>query len=99
MRRAPGLAVVLVGDNPASQIYVRSKVKACRDLGIRGFQHTPPASVTTAELLALIAQGLNHNENVDGILVQMPLPKQWMHSGYCSRSIPRKMPMDSIHLM
>jgi methylenetetrahydrofolate dehydrogenase (NADP+)/methenyltetrahydrofolate cyclohydrolase len=74
-RRAPGLAVVLVGDNPASQIYVRSKVKACQDLGIRGFQHTPPASVTTAELLALI-EGLNHNENVDGILVQMPLPKQ-----------------------
>jgi methylenetetrahydrofolate dehydrogenase (NADP+) / methenyltetrahydrofolate cyclohydrolase len=74
-RRAPGLAAVLVGDNPASQIYVRSKVKACQDLGIRGFQHTPPASVTTAELLALI-EGLNHNENVDGILVQMPLPKQ-----------------------
>jgi methylenetetrahydrofolate dehydrogenase (NADP+) / methenyltetrahydrofolate cyclohydrolase len=74
-RRAPGLAVVLVGDNPASQIYVRSKVKACQDLGIRGFQHTPPASVTTAELLALI-EGLNHTENVDGILVQMPLPKQ-----------------------
>src|SRR6185312_1241800 len=74
-RRAPGLAVVLVGDNPASQIYVRSKVKACQDLGIRGFQHTLPASVTTAELLALI-EGLNHNENVDGILVQMPLPKQ-----------------------
>ena len=74
-RRAPGLAVVLVGDNPASQIYVRSKVKACQDLGIRGFQHTPPASITTAELLALI-EGLNHNESVDGILVQMPLPKQ-----------------------
>jgi len=74
-RRAPGLAVVLVGDNPASEIYVRSKVKACHDLGIRGFQHTPPASITTAELLAVI-EGLNHNENVDGILVQMPLPKQ-----------------------
>lgn len=74
-RRAPGLAVVLVGDNPASEIYVRSKVKACQDLGIRGFQHTPPASITTAELLALI-EGLNHNESVDGILVQMPLPKQ-----------------------
>ena len=71
----PGLAAVLVRNVPASQIYVRSKVKACQDLGIRGFQHTPPASVTTAELLALI-EGLNHNENVDGILVQMPLPKQ-----------------------
>ena len=74
-QRAPGLAVVLVGDNPASEIYVRSKVKACQDLGIRGFQHTPPASITTAELLTLI-EGLNHNESVDGILVQMPLPKQ-----------------------
>jgi methylenetetrahydrofolate dehydrogenase (NADP+)/methenyltetrahydrofolate cyclohydrolase len=74
-RRAPGLAVVLAGDNPASEIYVRSKVKACHDLGIRGFQHTPPASITTAELLALI-DSLNQDENVDGILVQMPLPKQ-----------------------
>lgn len=73
-RRAPGLAVVLVGDNPASEIYVRSKVKACHDLGIRSFQHTPPASITTAELLAII-DSLNRNEDVDGILVQMPLPK------------------------
>jgi methylenetetrahydrofolate dehydrogenase (NADP+)/methenyltetrahydrofolate cyclohydrolase len=73
-RRAPGLAVVLVGDNPASEIYVRSKVKTCQDLGIRGFQHTPPASITTAELLALI-ESLNRDKDVDGILVQMPLPK------------------------
>jgi methylenetetrahydrofolate dehydrogenase (NADP+)/methenyltetrahydrofolate cyclohydrolase len=73
--RAPGLAVVLVGDNPASQIYVRSKLKACEELGIRSFHYTPPASTTTEELLALL-DALNRNREVDGILVQMPLPKQ-----------------------
>ncbi len=74
-KRAPGLAVVLVGENPASQIYVRNKVKACQDLGIRSFQHTPPASITTEELLAIV-NTLNEDPEVDGILVQMPLPKQ-----------------------
>jgi methylenetetrahydrofolate dehydrogenase (NADP+)/methenyltetrahydrofolate cyclohydrolase len=73
--RAPGLAVVLVGDNPASQIYVRSKLKACEELGIRSFHYTPPASTTTQELLSLL-DTLNRNSDVDGILVQMPLPKQ-----------------------
>jgi methylenetetrahydrofolate dehydrogenase (NADP+) / methenyltetrahydrofolate cyclohydrolase len=73
--RAPGLAVVLVGDNPASQIYVRSKVKACEDLGIRSFHDTPDASISTEELLSIV-EGLNQNPDVDGILVQMPLPKQ-----------------------
>jgi len=75
MHRAPGLAVVLVGDNPASQIYVRSKLKACEDLGIRSFQYTPAACTTTEELLSLL-DSLNQNTEVDGILVQMPLPKQ-----------------------
>jgi methylenetetrahydrofolate dehydrogenase (NADP+)/methenyltetrahydrofolate cyclohydrolase len=73
--RPPGLAVVLVGENPASQIYVRNKVKACEELGIRSLQYTPPASTTTEELLALISK-LNADPAVDGILVQMPLPKQ-----------------------
>jgi methylenetetrahydrofolate dehydrogenase (NADP+)/methenyltetrahydrofolate cyclohydrolase len=71
----PGLAVVLVGDNPASQIYVRNKVKACEELGIKSFQSTPPASTSTDELLGLI-HALNDNAEVDGILVQMPLPSQ-----------------------
>lgn len=69
----PGLAVVLVGDNPASQIYVRSKVRTCGELGIYSELHTPPASVTTEELLALVT-GLNARDEIDGILVQLPLP-------------------------
>ena len=73
--RPPGLAVVLVGNNPASEIYVRNKLKACAELGIRSFQQTPDASISTEELLTLIHQ-LNKNPEVDGILVQMPLPKQ-----------------------
>src|ERR1700735_887112 len=70
----PGLAVILVGEVPASQIYVRSKVKTCGELGIYSEMHTPPASVTTDELLALVA-GLNAREDIDGILIQLPLPK------------------------
>ncbi|HEY5055824.1 MAG TPA: bifunctional 5,10-methylenetetrahydrofolate dehydrogenase/5,10-methenyltetrahydrofolate cyclohydrolase, partial [Acidobacteriaceae bacterium] len=69
----PGLAVVLVGHVAASEIYVRSKVKACAELGIYSESHTPPETVTTDELLALIAE-LNAREAVDGILVQLPLP-------------------------
>src|SRR5258707_6318769 len=71
----PGLAAVLVGDNPASQIYVRSKVAACEQLGLGSWMHTPPASATTEELLALVAE-LNARDDVDGILVQLLLPPQ-----------------------
>ena len=71
----PGLAVVLVGHNPASEIYVRGKVKACEELGIYSEKLTPPASVTTAELLAIV-EGLNRRDDIDGILVQLPLPPQ-----------------------
>jgi len=71
----PGLAAVLVGDNPASQIYVRSKIAACEQLGLGSWQHTPPARVTSDELLALVAE-LNARDEVDGILVQLPLPPQ-----------------------
>ncbi|MFZ0863826.1 MAG: bifunctional 5,10-methylenetetrahydrofolate dehydrogenase/5,10-methenyltetrahydrofolate cyclohydrolase [Candidatus Sulfotelmatobacter sp.] len=71
----PGLAVVLVGHNPASEIYVRGKVKACEEVGIYSEKITPPESATTAELLALIAD-LNRRDDVDGILVQLPLPAQ-----------------------
>ena len=73
--RPPGLAVVLVGNDPASQIYVRGKVKACADLGIYSDQLAPPDSITTEELLAII-EGLNTRPEIDGILVQMPLPPQ-----------------------
>ena len=71
----PGLAVVLVGNDPASEIYVRGKVKSCEEVGIYSEQHTPPASITTEELLALVAD-LNRRHEIDGILVQLPLPAQ-----------------------
>lgn len=71
----PGLAAVLTGDNPASKLYVNSKIAACGKLGIASFLLTPPATITTAELLSLV-QELNRRDDVDGILVQMPLPPQ-----------------------
>ena len=71
----PGLAVVLVGHNPASEIYVRGKVKACEEVGIHSEKLTPPESVSTSELLAVI-DDLNRRDEIDGILVQLPLPRQ-----------------------
>ena len=71
--RPPGLAVVLVGDNPASRAYVRSKDKTCRELGFHSVKEELPATLSQAELLALIAR-LNADPQVDGILVQSPLP-------------------------
>jgi methylenetetrahydrofolate dehydrogenase (NADP+)/methenyltetrahydrofolate cyclohydrolase len=71
----PGLAVVLVGDVEASQIYVRSKVKTCAELGIYSEIHTPSAHVTTEELLSLV-ESLNARDEIDGILIQLPLPPQ-----------------------
>src|SRR5262245_14647028 len=73
--RKPGLAAVLVGDNPASQVYVRNKRKACEKAGIESWLHHLPASTTQAELLDLVGR-LNADPAVDGILVQLPLPKQ-----------------------
>jgi methylenetetrahydrofolate dehydrogenase (NADP+)/methenyltetrahydrofolate cyclohydrolase len=70
----PGLAVVLVGEDPASQIYVRNKTRACQEAGFRTFDHHLPADTAEAALLALVAE-LNANREVDGILVQLPLPK------------------------
>ena len=71
----PGLAAVLVGNVAASEIYVRNKVTSCAGLGIFSEQIAPPASVTTEEMLALVAQ-LNAREEIDGILIQLPLPAQ-----------------------
>jgi methylenetetrahydrofolate dehydrogenase (NADP+)/methenyltetrahydrofolate cyclohydrolase len=71
----PGLAAVLVGENAASQIYVRSKIAACEQLGLGSWLHSPSATVTTEEMLALVAD-LNARDDVDGILVQLPLPPQ-----------------------
>jgi methylenetetrahydrofolate dehydrogenase (NADP+)/methenyltetrahydrofolate cyclohydrolase len=72
--RPPGLAVVLVGHDPASEIYVRSKIKACAELGIFSEKLTPPDAATTEELVSLVEE-LNGRSDIDGILVQMPLPK------------------------
>jgi methylenetetrahydrofolate dehydrogenase (NADP+)/methenyltetrahydrofolate cyclohydrolase len=71
----PGLAVVLVGHNPASEVYVRGKVKSSAEIGIYSEQHTPPETVSTEELLELVAD-LNRRDEIDGILVQLPLPPQ-----------------------
>ncbi|MDP9268780.1 MAG: bifunctional methylenetetrahydrofolate dehydrogenase/methenyltetrahydrofolate cyclohydrolase FolD [Acidobacteriota bacterium] len=71
----PGLAAVLVGHDPASEIYVRNKIKACEQLGIYSEQITPPETVTTAEMIALVYE-LNARDDIDGILIQLPLPKQ-----------------------
>jgi methylenetetrahydrofolate dehydrogenase (NADP+) / methenyltetrahydrofolate cyclohydrolase len=70
---APGLAVVVVGDDPASHIYVRNKEKACKEVGIKSLEHLLPATILEKELLSLIQQ-LNKDKNVHGILVQLPLP-------------------------
>ena len=69
-----GLAVVIVGDNPASRVYVNAKKKACEELGIYSEEHALPAETSQDELLSLVEK-LNNDGNIDGILVQLPLPK------------------------
>jgi methylenetetrahydrofolate dehydrogenase (NADP+) / methenyltetrahydrofolate cyclohydrolase len=71
----PGLAVVLVGHHPASEVYVRGKVKSCEEVGIYSEKHTPEETVSTEQLMELVL-GLNAREDIDGILVQLPLPSQ-----------------------
>src|SRR6266542_530743 len=73
--RVPGLAAVRVGDDPASAVYVRNKIRACEELGIRSEQHALPQSTSASELLDLVAS-LNSRDDVDGILIQLPLPDQ-----------------------
>jgi methylenetetrahydrofolate dehydrogenase (NADP+)/methenyltetrahydrofolate cyclohydrolase len=75
LKRKPGLAVVLVGHNPASEVYVRSKIKTCAEIGLFSEKLTPPETISTEELLAVIEE-LIRRPDIDGILVQMPLPKQ-----------------------
>jgi methylenetetrahydrofolate dehydrogenase (NADP+) / methenyltetrahydrofolate cyclohydrolase len=71
----PGLAAVLVGENPASQLYVKSKIAACEELGMASWLHAPPANATT-DYMRQLMRDLNEDDNVDGILVQLPLPRQ-----------------------
>jgi len=95
--RAPGLAVVLVGEHPPSAAYVRSKVKATLEAGMESFEHRLPASVSQEELVALIDQ-LNADPAVDGILVQLPLPPQVDEQVIITRISPDK-DVDGFHPM
>ncbi len=95
LTRAPGLAVVLVGNDPASEIYVRTKIKACASLGIYSEKIAPPDTITTEELVAII-EGLNADPAIDGILVQMPLPKQ-VHSRRVLEAVAAEKDADGFH--
>jgi len=92
---APGLAVVLVGDDPASHIYVRNKEKACKEVGIKSFEHFLPATVSEKELLALVHQ-LNKDKHVHGILVQLPLPPH-IHSEKILNAVSPYKDVDGFH--
>jgi methylenetetrahydrofolate dehydrogenase (NADP+)/methenyltetrahydrofolate cyclohydrolase len=81
--RPPGLAVILVGHDPASEIYVRNKIKTCADMGIYSEKIVPPDTISTEDLLGII-EGLNQRNEIDGILVQSPLPKRSTSGGFCS---------------
>lgn len=94
-KRAPGLAVVLVGDNPASAIYVRNKRRACEKVGIVDHSHDLPATTTQAELLGLIDE-LNADPAIDGILVQLPLPQHIDSRAIIERIDPTK-DVDGFH--
>lgn len=91
----PGLAAVLVGENPASKIYVRNKRKACEEVGIYSEEHTLPESATEKELLSLIER-LNRDPKIHGILVQLPLPKQINERKILDAVVPEK-DVDGFH--
>ena len=94
-QRAPGLAVVLVGNNPASEVYVRNKRKACADVGFYSELHELPVDATQAKLLALVDR-LNADAAIDGILVQLPLPAQIDDEAVIERILPTK-DVDGFH--
>ena len=92
---APGLAVVLVGENPASQVYVRNKIKACEELGIRSQDYRLPEDTTQEALLDLVGE-LNRREDIHGILVQLPLPGQIREEAVIAAIAPEK-DVDAFH--
>jgi methylenetetrahydrofolate dehydrogenase (NADP+)/methenyltetrahydrofolate cyclohydrolase len=93
----PGLAVILVGENPASKVYVRNKGKACVEVGMKSVQHDLDASTTQDELLALI-DTLNQDQTIHGILVQLPLPEHINQHTVLERILPQK-DVDGFHPM
>ncbi|MBN1467190.1 MAG: bifunctional methylenetetrahydrofolate dehydrogenase/methenyltetrahydrofolate cyclohydrolase FolD [Fusobacteriaceae bacterium] len=93
--KVPGLAVVIVGEDPASKVYVNSKVRACEELGIYSEKHVMKAETTEIELLELV-DSLNKNENIHGILVQLPLPKG-LNSKLIIDSIAKEKDVDGFH--
>jgi methylenetetrahydrofolate dehydrogenase (NADP+) / methenyltetrahydrofolate cyclohydrolase len=95
--RPPGLAAVLAGSDPASQIYVRSKLKLARELGFHSVEHRPSAEVGQEELVSLIA-ALNADDTIDGILVQLPLPPQ-IGPGAAIAAISPEKDVDGFHLL
>jgi methylenetetrahydrofolate dehydrogenase (NADP+)/methenyltetrahydrofolate cyclohydrolase len=94
-QRAPGLAVIMVGDNPASQVYVRNKRKACAEVGMNSFSHDLPPDTTQAQLLERIER-LNADPQVDGILVQLPLPA-WIDAETVIERIHPDKDVDGFH--
>lgn len=93
--RAPGLAVILVGNDPASSIYVANKRKACLEVGINSYSYDLPEKTTEAELLGLIDE-LNESKDIDGILIQLPLPKHIKQNPIIERIKPEK-DVDGFH--
>jgi len=93
--RPPGLAVIFVGDDPASATYVRNKGKACQEVGIRSLQLNRPASISREELFDLISR-LNKDETVDGILVQLPLPRH-LHPREITEAVDPAKDVDVLH--
>lgn len=93
----PGLAVIIVGENPASVVYVRNKKKACEEVGIYSEVHELPASTTQEELIALVHR-LNRDEKINGILVQLPLPKHLCEDEVIAEISPEK-DVDAFHTM
>ena len=90
-----GLAVVIVGDNPASRVYVNSKQKACEEVGFNSYEYALPEETTQQELLDLVEE-LNNDEKVNGILVQLPLPKQIDENAIINAISPDK-DVDAFH--
>jgi methylenetetrahydrofolate dehydrogenase (NADP+)/methenyltetrahydrofolate cyclohydrolase len=91
----PGLAVVLVGENPASVVYVRNKKKSCEEIGVNSIEHKLPQDTPEADLLALVDK-LNNDDAVHGILVQLPLPKQIDENKVLNKILPNK-DVDGFH--